>query len=259
MRHARLRTTLTLGGGLLAWMAGTAAAAEPERLSSFQPLTIQDAYPTRFGQVQLEAAFRWDRTRESNDLFEPRPQIKFGVFPGLQLSVGVPYRLGDAGSTDQGDVEVGALYQLSDARGAVLPALAIEGGVLFPLGPREGTETNLALLATRPLTERGTAGPALHLNVAWRHMADGSPTEREDRYVAAVGYSHPVSQSTTLLVDFVREEERRRGREANLIEVGVRQRVAENLVLSAGIGFGIGDESPSTRIIVGVQHSFRLF
>ena len=43
------------------------------------------------------------------------------------------------------------------------------------------------------------------------------------------------------------------------IQVGVRQRVAENLVLSAGVGFGVGDEAPDARIIVGVQRSFGLF
>ncbi len=99
-------------------MAAPARAAEPERLSSFQPLTIQDAYPTRFGQVELEAAFRWDRTQGGNDLFEPRPRIKLGAFPGLQLSVGVPYRLGNAAGTDQGDVEVGALGTSSRMRAA---------------------------------------------------------------------------------------------------------------------------------------------
>ncbi|WP_135467102.1 hypothetical protein [Crenalkalicoccus roseus] len=90
-------------------------------------------------------------------------------------------------------------------------------------------------------------------------MIDGAPDERGNRAIAAIGYSHPVGRNTTLLLGFLREEERRRGRESNLIEVGARHRVAEGFILSAGVGFGIGDDSPDARIILGIQRSFRLF
>ena len=258
MCRAHFRTALALGGSLLAWAAGTATAVEPERLSSFQPLTIQDAFPTRLGQVELEAAFRWDRTREDNGSFEPRPRIKLGALPGLQLSVGGP--VPPRGREQRQPGRRGGRCAVPALRRArrLLPALHRGRAALFPMAARgHGDEPGAA--CDQAADQRGTAGPALHLNVAWRHMIDGSPTEGENRYIAAAGYSHPVSRSATLLANFVCEEERQRGRETNLIEAGVRQRVAENLVLSAGIGFGIGDELPSARIIVGIQHSFRLF
>lgn len=232
------------------------SAAEPAKLSSFQPLTVEDAYPTRFNRVEAETIFRWDHERDNKDLFEPRARVKWGALENLQLSVQVPYRLGTTSDRDSGQVVFDSLYQFTKDRDG-LPAMAISPSIAPSLGQQQGTETNLTFLATKSLSGK-QEGPNLHLNLSWLHIIDNAATDRENRYRAVVGYSHPFSKDTALVLDFVREQRRERGSNSNFVEIGVRQRVAEDLTFSVGAGAGIGEDSPDARVVVGLQKSFKL-
>ena len=68
-------------------------------------------------------------------------------------------------------------------------------------------------------------------------------TERPERWVAIIGYSRRITPTTLLVLDYVREQLRLEGENANTIELGFRRQVTPRLVLSAGGGFGIGLES----------------
>ncbi len=232
-------------------------AAEPSKLSAFQPLTVQDAYPTSFGTIDTEVSGRWDRTRSDRNLDELRPTLKWGAMENLQLSVSAPYRFGNDDQSDSGEVTVGGLYQLTKDHG-VLPAIALATSIAPPYAERQGTDTDLTFIASKSLAS-GEHSPRVHLNLSWRHTIDNSADNRENRYIAVIGYSHPLGAKTTLLGDFVREQERERGADSNLLEIGMRHEMAPDWILSVGAGAGIGDDSPQARLLIGVQHSFHLF
>jgi hypothetical protein len=71
-----------------------------------------------------------------------------------------------------------------------------------------------------------------------------------------VGYEVRVSNDLIVLADVVREQELEEDREINLLEAGARYRLTPFSVLSAGVGFGVGDESPDVRTTVGFQVQF---
>lgn len=96
----------------------------------------------------------------------------------------------------------------------------------------------------------------VHLNVSWKHNTEAAPDEREDYYVAAVGYSRRITPDTMLVTDVVCEEEKEAGKTANPVALGIRHQVTPLTVVAAGAGTGLGDESPDFRVSLAFQHSF---
>lgn len=59
-----------------------------------------------------------------------------------------------------------------------------------------------------------------------------------------------------VVLDLVREEELEKDEETNLAEIGLRYQLTPLTVLSAGAGFGFGDESPDVQLTLGFQVAF---
>ena len=242
----------------ISWSSSRPAQAEdPPSPSDDQPLVFEDAYPTERGQAELKLTGRYDRTHDGDDVWEAVPRLKVGLLKDLDLSISVPYSFAEGPGNDDGALALGFQYLLTEERG-FLHALAIELGGAAPLGKREGTETSVTLLATKSLTG-SKSGPGVHLNLSWRHIFSGGPTDRDDRYVAVLGYSHPVGANTTLVADLLRERGRTKGEESNVVGAGFRHRLNDTFTLSAGGGVGIADESPEFRLVIGLEASTTLF
>ena len=96
----------------------------------------------------------------------------------------------------------------------------------------------------------------LHLNLEFMHNAGRREDERSTRYAAILGYSTRVGPDTIFVADFSREQERRAGENANIIEAGIRHQVTPRTVFTIGAGAGIREESPKFRISIGIQRSF---
>ena len=96
----------------------------------------------------------------------------------------------------------------------------------------------------------------MHLNVAWKHNAGARSEQRDDLYHVVFGYSRRLGADTVIIADFIREQEIERKHEANIFELGVRRQLTPLTVLSAGVGAGVGDESPNFRAMFGIQRSF---
>ena len=58
------------------------------------------------------------------------------------------------------------------------------------------------------------------------------------------------------VIDYVREQERQKGKVSDILEAGVRQQITPRLTLSAGAGLGLSKEAPDFRIMAGIQRSF---
>jgi hypothetical protein len=242
----------------------------PEHLEADEglPVSVEDAFVPRPGEVEAKAGFVYDRVRRrtsgdedeprrsGRNRYTPRVELEAGILPGLAATIGGEYRFGDADETKNGEVEVGAKWNFLGAQGW-WPALALSAGVALPYGyDNDTTETTLALLGSLPLGQ-GTDVPWLHANVAWsRAFNIEEDEERRDRYSAVLGLAVPVARSTGLIFDLVREQESEKHRYNNLVEAGVRHVLPGEFVLAGGAGVGFGNSETDFRLLVGLQKSF---
>jgi hypothetical protein len=241
-------------------LAGAAtAAADPQALSSFVPITIEDAYPAGTGILELQGVTYWDHGPKGRDLVNLAPEIKLGAFPRTQLEIESPYALGNALGHDTGSVTFGGLYQLNE-QGDVLPAFAVHEDYSRGFGLRGGSSGNsLRFIATKSLGSTDAAAPRLHLNLTWLRAIDADANERTDRYQAAIGYSQLVSADTALVVDYVHTQNSARNSASNLVEAGLRHAISDDFAVSAGAGAGFGQQSPDFRVLLAIQYDFKAF
>lgn len=249
--------------------APPARAADHANLDENLPVAIEDAYTLPYNAIEAQGYFRYDRNRVGSrgrggggsDLFQFAPRLEVGLFRNFQASIAVPYRLGDAAETKQGNVNIQGLYNFNN-EGAILPALSLGLGVVQPFGYQNGgTETLVKLVATKSIGSFGTSyvPRRLHLNAIWYHNYDTLRTEdgreRRDRYLVGIGYSQPITNNATLVADIYRQELRDSRRAENMVEVGTRYQLTPQTVVTGSIGTGFADRSPAFRVLLGFQHS----
>lgn len=75
-----------------------------------------------------------------------------------------------------------------------------------------------------------------------------------------MGYSQRLNADTVGILDFVREQELKENKTANILEVGLRRQMTplRTLAIGAGVGagVGIGQDSPDFRLTAAFQQSF---
>lgn len=259
----------TLGRRLLAGiitlgllpMPAVLAQSDQLNLENNFGVQLEDAYATEYGNCEFQTYTRFTRDSKGRNVITVAPALEFGPFRNAQVSVSAPFRLGNGDRTGSGNVQVSALYNFN-TEGLVLPAIAVAGQVEFPTGlESKGVDYTLRFAATKTITQ---GIDRLHANV--RYTRNAMPTvkgegptlmtERPERWVAIIGYSRRVSPTTLLVLDYVREQLRLEGENANTVELGFRRQINPRLVLSLGGGVGIGLESPKAQATFGLQQAF---
>jgi hypothetical protein len=242
---------------LLALVIGlpfAASAADHINLEEGLPTRVEDAYPTAFRNREVQGIFSYDRTREDQNRVTLEPRLEFGIAPNTELRLGAPFFVGNADRTGSGDLDISALYNFN-IEGLVLPAFAVEGEAEIPTGKdSRGFDTTLKFIATKSISKTGL--DRIHVNIGWTHNAGRERDERDHRYLAILGYSRRLTADTVFVTDFIREQERIRGENSNIIEFGIRWQLTPRAVISFGAGAGLGEESPQERATVGFQRSF---
>jgi hypothetical protein len=222
------------------------------------PVTVESTYTLEYLGREVQILGRYERTDDGDDSYVVEPRLELGVWWNTELKVATPVLFGDAAEHDGlGPVSLEATYNLNQET-FDLPAFSIAGGLEFPTGPTreaEGYDPFVKLLMTRTLG-RSWQFHQLHLNLQYQWNDDRLDDERSRRYLAAIGYSRRLNADTVFVADIVREQDREQDVEMNLIEAGLRWQALPQGVLSGGIGFGIGDESPDVRLTLGFQYEF---
>lgn len=223
------------------------------------PLQFEDTVPQEFLGREFQLVSRYERTHDGEDrwLFEPR--LEFGIWQNTQLTVATPFLFGDADEGDGlGPVEVDLLYNFNQET-LDLPAFAMKVGADFTnaaeAGGGDGVDPFVGVLLDRTIGDTSLY-QKIHLNAQYQFNGEQLGDERDGRYEVAVGYSRRLGASAMLVADLVRFQEMTKNDEVNLAEIGVRYATTPQSVLSAGVGFGIGDESPDVRLTVGFQYEF---
>jgi hypothetical protein len=219
------------------------------------PTDLVDAFALDPKVFAAQGFVRYEQTDNDQDRFLFRPKVAYGIAPYAHIEASVAVFSGDADRTGSGDIRLGAHYQFLDEAG-VVPAMAIIPGVEIPTGKdSRGLDTSLTLAVTRSLN-LGDGNDRIHFNASWLRNAGSNDFEREHYYRVAFGYSRQFMENLTLVADFVREEQRVKKQEANIIEAGAAYQFDDHMTGSLSLGFGIAAESPDFRIGSGFQWTF---
>ena len=139
--------------------AASAASAQTDyyNTDAGRPITVEDASAIERRAVEIQVApLRLERARGGVYSWGIEPEIAVGVLPRTQIEIGAPLVYRDLGaglrSTGLAGVEIAALHNLNLETS--IPALAVGGEVLLPVGPLgpERTYASLKGIATKTLS-----------------------------------------------------------------------------------------------------------
>lgn len=236
-------------------IAVSGSASDHNNLDENLPLRIEDAYPIEYYGREMQGAFLYERTSDGTDFFKIESRLEFGFAPNWQGTIIVPFQYGSAVPDGIGNVAIEALYNFN-TEGICLPAFSLSGRADFPTAPdSQGVDTTAKFIFTKSLGRTSFLNQ-LHVNVEWMHNAGARPNERENRYGVIVGWSVHLGPDTIGIIDYIHEQEKAQGKTSDILEIGVRRQVTPHLVLSAGAGVGLTDESPDFRAVFGIQQNF---
>jgi hypothetical protein len=238
---------------MLALWPITAGAQSIHNLEQNLPLEIQDTSPTDTGKISLQASMVTERSDTSPDQLTLEPNVQWGFAENAHLFVYSPYYIGHGDATSgSGDIFVGMLWNFW-AEGQYSPSIAIVGELVAPTGVgSDGLDTAVTLIATKQITKESSED-RLHLNIRWDHNSIPGIDERGDRFEYVFGYSRKLSEKSVLVLDYFHRQELSEGQESNMAEIGMLFQLSQQVVLGAGIGAGLDDESPDLRLSLALQ------
>lgn len=232
-----------------------AQAADHSNLEEGLPTALEDAYPIPYRGREVQGQIRYERTSDGKNRFTFDPRLEFGIARNAQVSISAPFYVGNADRTGSGNIRLSGLYNFNQ-ESLSTPAFAISARAEFPTGvDSAGVDTELKFIVTKSLGKSG-ALDRIHLNASWLRNDRANSDERSDRYRVILGYSRRLNADTTLVADFVRQQEMRKGDNSNVLELGIRRQLTPLTVLVFGVGAGIAEQSPDFRATVGFQQSF---
>lgn len=241
--------------------APAALAADPQSMSTFVPVQTEDANIVSLGQMTLQGYGVYtydDRNSRGPNLLNLSPEIKIGPLKGVQLDFTAPYAVGNQSGANQGNAGVNGFYQFTTAT-PTRPALAVQAGYEFPYGAgRKSNQYFFRALATQWLGNNDRS-PRLHLNLDMTEVTTPGPGDRRTILQIGVAYSQLVSKRTALVVDVVHGAKSTAGQNQTIADVGFRHEISDDWAVGAGLGVGLGQQSPGFRLIFAVQRNFKAF
>lgn len=198
--RAGAATLLALGAGLAGRPSRAAAQIDFYNTDAGRPIQVEDAYALEYRGLELQAApFRLERARGGLYNFGIEPKLAVGFRPRTQLEIGLPVAYVDAGvgrrTGGLAGVDVSVLHNLNvETR---LPALAIAGGLLLPVG---GLAPDRAYPSLKGIATKTFRVARVHVNgqytLGTRLPADGAAGPG----VGAVGAGPQVQELSRWLV-----------------------------------------------------------
>lgn len=248
----------TIAAMALLCVTGIAGAHDHINLERGIPVQLEDAYPTAYMNRELQGIARYEQTRDDKHRYELIPVFEYGIIRNGEFEIQAPFRLGTASTQGSGDINVSALYNFF-YEGLLLPAVAVSGGLNVPTGKgSRGVDPSASLLLTKTLS-RGTFFHRVHFNARWHHNNNSTAEQRINRYEFALGYQVRLDPNNQILLSGLRRQELEKGKEVNLVELGLRHQWNPLWVLAAGVGVGIKQESPEIIGTLAFQRALNFF
>lgn len=179
MTGKRLRCAGAATALLVVFCASAEGQVTYRNTDMARPVRIEDA--VAFARYALDlylspVAVTW---RDGEQGLAVTPGATYGLMSRTQIDLRIPVSVtsaGDSGETGIGGVYLGVLRNLK-TEGAVVPALAVRGSVLLPVGNAGPASAHPALTA---LATRTIAGTRIHFNAQYSFRDQPRTLTREE-------------------------------------------------------------------------------
>lgn len=232
-------------------------ASDHTNLDENLPTELEDAYPIKFRDRELQGMVRYIREEHKKNRMVYEPALEVGILPNTQLNVSGTLYSGNADDKGSGDVSTSLLYNFN-TESVWVPAMALSVKTDFPTGDdSRGVDVTTKIILSKMPYVYTTLLHRVHVNLIWKHNAGrDKETERSDMFKGIFGFSMRACKDTALVLDYVREQKEEKHQDSNVVEAGFRRQLTPFTLVAIGAGAGIGEESEKYRVTVGVQHSF---
>lgn len=234
-------------------LAAAPAVANDEWIAE-DPAGITGPATAPVGEAAVSFGFGHERARSgrARGTSTGAVEVEAGIAPRLDLRFAQSLGYGRAGARlDEAEApawgglsQLGLRVELAEQQGW-LPAIGLltlartEYGNFRPMQEVEGVALFAAALqdGPNPLTA--------HLNIGWATRLDPEPGERPGRYGIAAALSQAVTPTTLVGLTWLNQQGERGEHDENVLLASARHRLADNLILGAEIGTGVGAEGPA--------------
>jgi hypothetical protein len=247
---------------VLASGAPVAAQTDYYNTDKGRPVQIEDAAPVERYAFELQLApVRMERESGGTYTWEIAPEIAYGIAPRTQLEVGFPVAFVDAGDDGRAEglagIEIGALHNLN-LETRTLPALAVAGEVLLPVGSLAPEETYASV---KGIATRTFSWARFHLNGQYTFGSDadeGDNVGEASRWMAgvAVDRTFPL-RSLLVTADVFAEQPLVEDDElAWTAEAGFRYQTSPQFNIDFGVGRRFAGGEQGWFLTFGAAHAF---
>ena len=222
------------------------------------PLEIEDAYTTPYMNREFHSYFIYEDLSDDEDRYLLVPRLELGLFRNFQAEIASPFEFGDIEEEVSGNIEVAGLYNFN-MESLWIPGTSLGGGVTMPTGEgREGYDTFLKLNLTKTLP-LPLSFHRIHANIFWNQNAEPNRDERLNVMKYVVAHQVRIGTDDFFIIDYFYEEQFRKNKETQMVELGWRHQYNPLTVVAIGLGSGLTDESPDFRFNISFQKSINLF
>lgn len=240
------------------------------------PFEITDPHAAEPGQAELAIVGIYERTHRGayRSTFVVDTELQMGVARNLELRIGNlgaygnletrgrPAASASPGGSDSsgpawgGSTRLGALYQISDGRGA-FPVASILGRFRTVYGPGTPSyEGDVVALFGKTLGT-GPRAVGINLNLGWTNRFAPMPGERSGQYSFTAAMGGGISPDAVVVLGYARRQQERHERDFSLVEVGLRYRLSgDGPVLGFAVGAGTTRDTPALQVSLAAQWSF---
>ena len=274
-RVVRIRSAVLFPAILYALFAAVASPGLAEAQTDYynlddgRPVAVEDALPLERYAFELQVApFRVEGEGDGTKILSLAPELAYGLLPRTDLSLHLPVTLrrGEGLAEDVSGVsglELVLFHNLNvETRSA--PALALSGGLAFPVGGLAGKSTRATVkaIATRTLTG-ALRGMRVHANAAYTFGEEaeaGRPETAGSRWQAGLAADRTFVFNSFLIVGNIYADR-------PLVEAadtrwiagaGIRYQVSPRFAVDAGLERRLGEEGPDWAFTFGTANAFAL-
>jgi hypothetical protein len=234
-----------------------------------RPVVIEDASPVERYAFELQVApLRVEREAGGATVWSLTPELAYGVLPGMDLSLHLSMALrrdeepgGDVSGIS--GLELVHIHNLNlETRS--LPALALSGGLAFPVGGLAGESTRATIKAIATRTLSGVRrGMRVHANAAYTFGEEAEAGRSEttgSRWRAGLAVDRTFVFNSFLIVGNVYAD-RPLVEDADtrwIAGAGLRYQLSPRMAIDVGLERRLGDEGPDWAFTFGTANAFAL-